>query len=887
MWTGARGNRVSPDPWDDDPVEEVPMEPPSYSDWGDPKQTVSEPVKPKKSEPVVKKESKANAEVKKESIPEKKVESDFVYRGKPKKKVESVEEVDTYINKRFNNSHAWTPYLWERKREMLMKGPVKPSKGFKHRVRYGWNSFKISWREFLYSFEAWRGAIKKIEGYQGAGVVSYFVFLRWLFFLNIFIFLLLFWVITFFQVTFDPETTYDSDLTGSGSSAYTTTIATTCSALYSPNVTSDALTLILDFFQGTGWMEDTAMFNGYYVDRKVQLAASNYNLPLAYFLVTVIVMLISLIVMVRNTLSNFKETVLSQENAKQATYCNSVFAGFDYSVDGQEAVELKQKSIYRGLVADLDDQRHDLECQNRTSGEKCRLYTVRFFINFLILLMLGGAGAAIYYAQDFSTDFTTDPNVENDYHSLVILLVQFLPSIVIGLLNGIYPLIFDVLVTFEKYRPAFVIKISLIRMVFLKLASLAMVVASLYVQITCSDRDSCLVGQNGCPAIECWETYVGSAVYKLVVMDFLINVGVTLGVELPRKLITTKCECGLLQKVGPAIFDIPKNVLDLVYGQTLLWLGFYFAPLLSAVCIVTFFLVFYLKMLSAMYNTVPPEKPYQASKSNSFFTVILMIAFFLICVPVGYTLSNMEPSPMCGPFRIYTKPSDIIDVQIDNAENWFQTLWNISTSAAVVSSLIILLLLAIYYCSALNSAHKDLVETMKDQLVLEGKDKQYLLSRIAELTGGQPKKQPPPYQRTQLKTVNETPPPLVLKTKSKPEKNGDVGVENDGAPPPASYKNAKNVTPVSPPEDFHDNTLNQPTPDSSPFVDNSAPPVILPVNSRTSPPANKRASPVNNQASPINNTVRESPPSNNGLGSSPLFAKDTHKKTAKEALDEW
>lgn len=43
---------------------------------------------------------------------------------------------------------------------------------------------------------------------------------------------------------------------------------------------------------------------------------------------------------------------------------------------------------------------------------------------------------------------------------------------------------------------------SLYRMVFLKLASLCMVVASLYVQITCSDNDSCLIGQNSCPKIE-------------------------------------------------------------------------------------------------------------------------------------------------------------------------------------------------------------------------------------------------------------------------------------------------------------------------------------------------------------------------------------------------
>lgn len=41
------------------------------------------------------------------------------------------------------------------------------------------------------------------------------------------------------------------------------------------------------------------MFYGYYTDRKVELAASSYNLPLAYFLVAVIIMMVSLIVMVR------------------------------------------------------------------------------------------------------------------------------------------------------------------------------------------------------------------------------------------------------------------------------------------------------------------------------------------------------------------------------------------------------------------------------------------------------------------------------------------------------------------------------------------------------------------------------------------------------------
>lgn len=53
--------------------------------------------------------------------------------------------------------------------------------------------------------------------------------------------------------------------------------------------------------------------------------------------------------------------------------------------------------------ADLSDQRHEQESQSRTSGEKCRLYTIRVLVNFIIIALLIGAGAAIYFAQDFSS----------------------------------------------------------------------------------------------------------------------------------------------------------------------------------------------------------------------------------------------------------------------------------------------------------------------------------------------------------------------------------------------------------------------------------------------------------------------------------------------------
>ena len=75
-------------------------------------------------------------------------------------------------------------------------------------------------------------------GQHGTGVVSYFVFLRYLLLVNVCMFLLtmFIWV---------PEAVSTSTALVSGSTAET------CTAAYNVNVSSDAFTLILDFFQGS------------------------------------------------------------------------------------------------------------------------------------------------------------------------------------------------------------------------------------------------------------------------------------------------------------------------------------------------------------------------------------------------------------------------------------------------------------------------------------------------------------------------------------------------------------------------------------------------------------------------------------------------------------
>ncbi|XP_045211369.2 transmembrane channel-like protein 7 [Mercenaria mercenaria] len=664
------------------------------------------------------------------------------------------EDYAAYVEKRvFNKRHAWTPYLWERKRDKRLMGNLNPTKGWKgwkHRQKMRWNSIKLSWREWMASLELWRHSLKRIEGHQGTGVVSYFVFLKFLLFLNVFIFLATFIVVIFFQVAFD-STSFTKETTGFDNSSQSpgVILSQNCTTRYQVNETS-GFQVVLDLIQGTGWMETTSFFYGYYGNTEVSIPGGLYNIPFAYCITTLIVLIVSLLVMVHYTFTKYTDTIVSTEilSHKSSVFFISVCCGWDYRIFGDKPVLLQHKHMFQRFCGALEDQKHELEKKESTSVARFFLWVIRIVVNVLILILLGATAAAIYYAQTFSAEFTTSDK-KDDYNMIVQLFVQFLPSLIIAAVNAVYPIIFLLVAKLEKYRPSFVIKITLLRVVFVRLAALMVVTMTIYVEVTCSTHDECYIGTGDCPAVQCWETYFGQQIYKFFVVEFACDLLLTLLYELPRKLVTTKVDWNLAKKIGPAEFDIAISVLDLVYGQALCWLGFFFVPLLPALTVIRLVILFYLKMLSALYNTVPPQKPYQAARSNAFFMIVLLITFFLVAIPMGYVLVELQPSPMCGPFRIYSKPTEIVDIQIDLAPEWFKTTWVIITSSAFITGIILILGLALSYCSALRTSNKKLIKSMKGQLMQDEKDKQYLVLQLSKYTGGteqspETNKLPPP-----------------------------------------------------------------------------------------------------------------------------------------------
>ncbi|XP_067672154.1 transmembrane channel-like protein 7 isoform X1 [Haliotis asinina] len=623
-------------------------------------------------------------------------------------------------------------------REKLFAGPVRGLstwESWKYQVSRSWKKFRIQSRELMYSIELWGSSFRGIEGHQGTGVLSYFVFLRWMFGLNMLLFLLLFGFITV-PTILQPSIDYNSTSTDT-----TVNLSYYCTQHYTLNISTYATELILDFIQGTGYMEKTYLFYGFYSGTQFLTGSGvtssyEYNVPLAYFLVAVLCLLVSLFLMAKYTASGFRDAIMDErENGN--SYSNKVFATWDYSLSDGKTARIKHNSILYDIASDLAEERFEKERAEKLKDgcKRFMLYTVRFLVNIFVLACLATGGYLIFYVTTWSSSYAAANTSATGSAAYVLLIVQYLPSIMITALNAAIPIIFNIVVKAEQYTQDFVVKITLIRTVFLRLASLAVLVVSLYTDIICGPKDACLTNQAPCTVFRCWETYVGQQMYKLVIMNFLVTVVKVFLVELPRKIVVTRCKAKLFQVIGPPEFQIPQNVLDLVYTQTVCWLGFFFAPLLPAMIVIHLFVVFYAKLLSALLACEPSQRPYRASRSNSFFMIVLLLAFFLCCVPVGYTMAALPPSKGCGPFRIYSMMYTVIQAAAASWPDVAQTIYNIATSAAVTASIIILLCLLVYYCSAMKRAHIEKTQAMRLQLKAEGQDKRFLLSRLQELTG--------------------------------------------------------------------------------------------------------------------------------------------------------
>lgn len=134
----------------------------------------------------------------------------------------------------------------------------------------------------------------------------------------------------------------------------------------------------------------------------------------------------------------------------------------------------------------------------------------------------------------------------------------------------------------------------------------------------------------------CWESAVGREIYRLVVADFVVFVLGGLAYHAVRWAICL----WVWAPLGLPEFNVAYGSLALVFNQSLLWVGLWFAPLLALIVAVKMLITFYLKEATLKYFCRPSTKPWRSSHTSALFSALIFVSLLTILIANGYILSE-------------------------------------------------------------------------------------------------------------------------------------------------------------------------------------------------------------------------------------------------------
>ncbi|XP_007937763.1 transmembrane channel-like protein 1 [Orycteropus afer afer] len=645
-------------------------------------------------------------------------------------KMEKKIEILNGLPREFINHHVIIGW------ELFMQGRVGDKHLDEPRVElyhYTWLLFQ-KWAKFLRDFEnfkaaciPWENKIKAIESQFGSSVASYFLFLRWMYGVNMVLFVLTFSLIML------PE--YLWGLPYGSLPRKTVPRAEEASAAN--------FGVLYDF---NGLAQYSVLFYGYYNNQRT-IGWMNFRLPLSYFLVGIMCIGYSFLVVLKAMTQNIGDDGGGDDNTFKFSWM--VFTSWDYLIGNPETADNKFNSITMNFKEAIMEEK---AAQVEENIHLIRF--LRFLANFFVFLTLGGSGYLIFWAVKRSQEFAQqDPDTlgwweKNEMNMVMSLLGMFCPTL------------FDLFAELEDYHPLIALKWLLGRIFALLLGNLYVFILALMDEINNKIEEEKLVKANitlweanmikayneslsgnstgppffihpaDVPRGPCWETMVGQEFVRLTVSDVLTTYVTILIGDFLRACFVRFCNycwCWDLEYGYPSYteFDISGNVLALIFNQGMIWMGSFYAPCLPGINILRLHTSMYFQCWAVMCCNVPEARVFKASRSNNFYLGMLLLILFLSTMPVLYMIVSLPPSFDCGPFSGKNRMFEVIGETLEHDfPSWMAKILRQLSNPGLVIAIILVMVLTIYYLNATakgqKAANLDLKKKMKMQ-ALENK----------------------------------------------------------------------------------------------------------------------------------------------------------------------
>ncbi|XP_056379128.1 transmembrane channel-like protein 2-B isoform X3 [Hyla sarda] len=674
----------------------------------------------------------------------------------------------------------------EQREGTLGRGKGRKLYAYKIMMTKKWMKFKRDFENFKTSCIPWEMKIKEIESHFGSSVASYFIFLRWMYGVNLVLLGMVLGLIIIPEILMGlpagsiPRKTIPRDEQAS-------------SMDYS----------VLSEFGGV--LKYSPVFYGYYNNQRT-IGPLQFRLPLAYFLCGVGIFGYSLIVVIRKMAKNINESTADGDD-DNFIFSWKMFTSWDYLIGNSETADNKFVSITTSFKESIVDEQENTKEEN--------IHLRRFLIvlaNVMIVACLGGSGYLIYFVVQRGQQFKK-LDKPSWYQNNEI-------EIVMNLLSMFCPPLFETIAAMENYHPRVALKWQLGRIFALFLGNLYTFLLALIDDVNSKlaeeavirNQTSWLISNgtlsNGStidpadmPRGPCWESNVGLEFVKLTVSDTQMTVIMILVGDFGRAVIVrflNNCWCWDLESGFPsyAEFGISDNVLGLIFNQGMIWMGTFYAPGLIVINILRLLSSMYLQCWAVMSTNVPEERVYKASKSNNFYLALLLLVLFMSLLPVAYTIMSISPSFDCGPFSGKTRMYDVLQETIEkDFPPFIMKVFGYVSNPGIIIAAVLLMVLAIYYLNAISKSYKNANIEFKKKMQRKREDDKNkrnntastneLMKDLEELL--------PPSVRYGIKKETEEKDKVLLKPNTNNETNSKPGKTT------LPVKNGPRVTVTKPP----------------------------------------------------------------------------------------
>ncbi|XP_018323944.1 transmembrane channel-like protein 5 isoform X2 [Agrilus planipennis] len=539
-------------------------------------------------------------------------------------------------------------------------------------------------KNFMVSFELWYSSLKMIEGNFGSGVATYFRFLRWLFLMNVILAIPALGFIVVPQILYSSNKGYGID--------------------------NNETLKWYDFFSGQGYLTRTILFYGHYTNKTITLIGNhNYHMSQAYLFTMFCLYCAAFIVISISTACSYRRSFIETKGGLQNVFAQKIFCGWDFNIATKKAAELKSSAIYYELKELLSEIKEEKD--KKSICETVRNSTTKLLINVSTVLLLMGTGYIVWVLLDKSKNYLDDESQKTN--------MALVTAVIINVCMLLIPVLFGYLRKYEKYsNQSVAFNITLVRTYMLELTIIGVL---LTFWLTRSNNDSC------------WETSLGQEIYRLIVFDFVISVILSSFLEILRYLFKKDC----MGQDGLSEFDIARYSFQLIYTQTLFWIGFFFSPVLPVVLSIKLLFTWYIRTFCTLHLCKSYARSWRAAQTNTVFYILTFLTLFFSIIFFGYIIIRV-PISSCGPFMGNSYMYEIIiDVLHLERGTVFWEIVIFFTRPGVVAFIFIMLCIGAYFLRAKGKAQYKMVKILRKMLVASAKDREFLLNYIANVTASQ------------------------------------------------------------------------------------------------------------------------------------------------------